>query len=294
MARVDSTPTVMPASSGKPAPVVELQTIWKTYGLGRKNDSVRVDALRGVSLSVGQGEYTAIVGPSGSGKSTLMHIIGCLDTPTSGTYLINGEDASDLSEQDLAEIRNIRIGFVFQQFNLLASLNAWRNVELPLSYAGVPASKRRTRAMEALEKVGLTNRASHKPGEMSGGQQQRVAVARALVNNPSLILADEPTGNLDSVSTTDMLNLFGSLSKEGRTIILITHDSDVAATAHRVVQVRDGMITSDTMNLTDGSTSFEVPLSSSVGRARRSANNQDLVGDTLPGGVRSAGAEVQS
>jgi len=227
-------------------PVVDLRDIWKTYGMGRKDDAVRVDALRGVNLSVDDQEYTAIIGPSGSGKSTLMHIIGCLDNPTSGTYYIDGEDASDLTEQDLAEIRNARIGFVFQQFNLLSSLNAWRNVELPLSYAGVPSSKRRTRAMEALERVGLSDRANHKPGELSGGQQQRVAVARALVNNPALILADEPTGNLDSVSTSDMLNLFHDLNEEGRTIILITHDADVAASARRIVQVRDGAITSDT------------------------------------------------
>jgi len=226
--------------------VVDLREIWKTYGMGRKDDAVRVDALRGVSLSVEDREYTAIIGPSGSGKSTLMHIIGCLDNPTSGTYYIDGEDASDLTEQDLAEIRNSRIGFVFQQFNLLASLNAWRNVELPLSYAGVPSSQRRTRSMEALERVGLTDRANHKPGELSGGQQQRVAVARALVNNPSLILADEPTGNLDSASTNDMLSLFHDLNEEGRTIILITHDADVAASARRIVQVRDGVITSDT------------------------------------------------
>ncbi|MCL2735140.1 MAG: ABC transporter ATP-binding protein [Propionibacteriaceae bacterium] len=240
-----SSPDVALTAPMSSTPVVDMRAIWKTYGMGRKDSAVRVDALRGVSLTVEQGEYTAIIGPSGSGKSTLMHIIGCLDTPTSGTYLIDGEDASDLTEQDLADIRNIRIGFVFQQFNLLSSLNAWRNVELPLAYAGVPASKRRARAMEALEVVGLTDRASHKPGELSGGQQQRVAVARALVNNPSLILADEPTGNLDSVSTADMLTLFGTLNAEGRTIILITHDPDVAASARRVVQVRDGCITAD-------------------------------------------------
>ena len=227
------------------APVLDMRGIWKTYGMGRKDNAVRVDALRGVNLNVADGEYVAIIGPSGSGKSTLMHIIGCLDTPTQGTYLLDGEDASDLTEEDLAEIRNHRIGFVFQEFNLLTSLNAWRNVELPLSYARVPASKRRAAAMEALEKVGLTDRAAHKPGELSGGQQQRVAVARALVNNPSLILADEPTGNLDSVSTADMLNLFGELNREGRTIILITHDADVAASARRIVQVHDGQITSD-------------------------------------------------
>jgi len=223
-------------------PVVAMEGIWKTYGMGRKDEAIRVDALRGVDLTVNNGEYAAIIGPSGSGKSTLMHIIGCLDTPTRGTYLIDGEDASDLTEEDLAEIRNHRIGFVFQQFNLLADLSAWRNVELPLAYARVPTSKRRTLAMEALDRVGLTNRASHKPGELSGGQQQRVAVARALVNNPSLILADEPTGNLDSVTSAEMLNLFNDLNEEGRTIILITHDATVAASAERIVQVHDGKI----------------------------------------------------
>ena len=227
-------------------PVVDMRSIWKTYGGGRKNSAgIKVDALRGVDLTVGEGEYAAIIGPSGSGKSTLMHIIGCLDTPTSGTYLLDGEDASDLTEQDLAEIRNRRIGFVFQQYNLLASLPAWRNVELPLCYAGVPVSRRRGQAMEALERVGLTDRAQHKPGELSGGQQQRVALARALVNNPSLILADEPTGNLDSVATNDILDLFQQLNADGRTVILITHDPEVAACAHRTVQVRDGTITGD-------------------------------------------------
>ena len=232
-------------SSPTSLPVVEMQDIWKTYGMGRKENAVRVDALRGVNLKVHDGEYVAIMGPSGSGKSTLMHIIGCLDNPTQGTYLINGEDPNNLTEEDLAEIRNYRIGFVFQQFNLLASLNAWRNVELPLSYAKVRPSQRRTMAMEALERVGLSDRAAHKPGELSGGQQQRVAVARALVNNPSLILADEPTGNLDSVSTADMLGLLSDLSDEKRTIILITHDPDVASSAGRIVQVHDGKIIAD-------------------------------------------------
>jgi len=227
-------------------PVVEMRALWKTYGGGRKDSEVHVDALRGIDLTIENGEYTAIMGPSGSGKSTLMHIMGCLDTPTGGSYFIDGEDASNLTEQDLAEIRNTRVGFVFQQYNLLGSLNAWRNVELPMSYAGVPASKRRARAMEALEKVGLARWAAHKPGQMSGGQQQRVAVARALVNNPSLILADEPTGNLDSTAADDMMKLFGDLNAEGRTVIVITHDSDVAAYTNRVVQVRDGRITSDT------------------------------------------------
>jgi len=265
VADTTSSPASRTVQTVSAAPVVDLRQVWKTYGGGRpgkgnhqarrskkerkaKEESIRVDALRGVDLRVADGEFAAIIGPSGSGKSTLMHIIGCLDNPTSGTYLIDGEDASDLTEEDLAEIRNRRIGFVFQSFNLLASLNAWRNVELPLCYAGVPVSKRRTLAMEALERVGLTNRAQHKPGEMSGGQQQRVALARALVNNPSLILADEPTGNLDSVSTLDMLHLFQQLNDDGRTVILITHDPEVAQSARRVVQVRDGNITSDKLN----------------------------------------------
>ena len=233
------TGTVTGAATG--VPVADLRGVWKTYRSG----TIHVDALRGINLTIAPGEYTAIIGPSGSGKSTLMHIIGCLDTPTEGDYLIDGEAVADLAEIDLAEIRNRRIGFVFQEFNLLSSLNAWRNVELPLSYAGIPATKRHRLAMDALAAVGLTDRAAHKPGELSGGQQQRVAVARALVNNPTLILADEPTGNLDSVSTADMLNLFHDLNQEGRTIVLITHDAEVAASARRIVQVRDGQITSD-------------------------------------------------
>jgi len=235
----------MTTTTHSPVPVVDMRGIWKTYGMGRKDNAVRVDALRGVDLTIANGEFAAIIGPSGSGKSTLMHIIGCLDNPTQGQYLLDGEDASDLTEEDLAEIRNRRIGFVFQEFNLLPSLNAWRNVELPLSYARVPASKRRRLAMEALERVGLTDRANHKPGELSGGQQQRVAAARALVNNPSMILADEPTGNLDSVSSADMLGLFGELNRDGRTVVLITHDPSVAAAARRTIQVFDGRIVSD-------------------------------------------------
>jgi len=221
--------------------VVAMRDLWKTYDTGQ----IKVDALRGVDLDITPGEFTAIIGPSGSGKSTLMHIIGCLDVPTKGMYLLDGEDVSDMTEEDLADIRNRRVGFVFQQFNLLANLTACRNVELPLSYAGVPASKRRRRAMAALEQVGLADRAEHRPGELSGGQQQRVAVARALVNDPTLILADEPTGNLDSMSSRDMLALFGELNREGRTLVLITHDTDVARAARRIVEIHDGKVTHD-------------------------------------------------
>jgi putative ABC transport system ATP-binding protein len=219
--------------------LIELSGVRKTYDTGH----VQVDALRGVDAHIEEGEYVAVTGPSGSGKSTLMHILGCLDVPTSGSYLLAGEDVSQLSEARLAEVRNRRIGFVFQQFNLLSSLNAWRNVELPLMYAGVPRHVRKERALAALDKVGLGDRAMHKPGELSGGQQQRVAVARALVTDPALILADEPTGNLDSGSTGEILGLLDELSGLGRTIVLITHEPDVAARAGRVLAVRDGEVT---------------------------------------------------
>ncbi|MCW2779649.1 MAG: transporter [Marmoricola sp.] len=218
--------------------IIELSAVTKTYDTG----VVKVDALRGVNARIDEGEYVAVVGPSGSGKSTLMHILGCLDVPTSGTYHLAGEDVSTMTEADLAAVRNRRIGFVFQQFNLLASMPAWRNVELPLVYAAVPRAERKERALAALAKVGLAERADHKPGELSGGQQQRVAVARALVTEPALLLADEPTGNLDSESTTDVLNLFDELSALGRTIVLITHEHDVAARAGRSLIVRDGSI----------------------------------------------------
>ena len=218
--------------------LIELAGVRKTYDTGH----VQVEALRGVDARVEEGEYVAIVGPSGSGKSTLMHIIGCLDVPTSGSYHLAGEDVSQLSEARLAEVRNRRIGFVFQQFNLLASLSAWRNVELPLVYAGIARHERRERALAALDRVGLADRALHKPGELSGGQQQRVAVARALVTDPALLLADEPTGNLDSASTADVLTLLDALSEIGRTIVLITHEHDVAERAGRVVSVHDGEV----------------------------------------------------
>ncbi|MCW2726060.1 MAG: transporter ATP-binding protein [Frankiales bacterium] len=219
-------------------PVLSLRDVRKTYVMG----DLSVDALAGVSMDVHEGEYVAVMGPSGSGKSTLMHILGCLDVPTSGTYELAGTDVSRMTETELAEIRNRRIGFVFQGFNLLPSLNAWRNVELPLLYAGVPRDERRQRAARALDRVGLADRLDHRPGELSGGQQQRVAVARALVTDPSLILADEPTGNLDSRSTADVLGLFEELSGAGRTIMLITHEEDVAAAAQRTVRIRDGLV----------------------------------------------------
>jgi putative ABC transport system ATP-binding protein len=219
-------------------PVIELHDVGKTYASG----SLEVEALRGVSLTIRRGELVAIVGPSGSGKSTLMHIIGCLDVPTRGAFHLSGEDVASLDEDRLAEVRNRHIGFVFQQFNLLPYMSAARNVELPLVYAEVEPADRRERARRALAQVGLADRAEHRPGELSGGQQQRVAIARALVTEPDLILADEPTGNLDSTSSGDVLDLLAQLNREGRTIVLITHEHDVAARADRIVQIRDGLL----------------------------------------------------
>ena len=210
----------------------------KTYATG----AVEVEALRGIDLHVASGDYVAVMGPSGSGKSTLMQIIGCLDVPTVGTYELDGTDVSVMSEKQLAEVRNRKIGFVFQQFNLLASLTALRNVELPMVYAGVPAPERRERAQAALAKVGLADRVEHRPGELSGGQQQRVSVARALVTNPALILADEPTGNLDSHSTSEILELFEELNDAGRTIVMITHEPDVAERAKKIAHIYDGLL----------------------------------------------------
>jgi len=223
------------------SPVIELAEVRKTYRSG----DIEFEALRGIDLAIEEGEFVAIMGPSGSGKSTLMHILGCLDDLSSGSYRLAGHDVSELDELELARIRNREIGFVFQGFNLLASLAAWQNVELPLAYAGVPRAERRERAVEALTRVGLEDKLDNRPGELSGGQQQRVAVARALVAAPTMILADEPTGNLDSVSTEDVLALFGELHASGRTIVLITHEEDVARRARRIVRVRDGLIHSD-------------------------------------------------
>jgi putative ABC transport system ATP-binding protein len=220
------------------SPILRLVNVGKVYGTG----SVEVEALHGVSMDVAAGEYVAIMGPSGSGKSTLMHILGCLDVPTTGSYDLAGEDVSTMSEGALAVVRNRQIGFVFQQFNLLPALTAWRNVELPLCYSGVGRAERKERAITALERVGLGDRVDHRPGELSGGQQQRVAVARALVTDPALILADEPTGNLDSHSSSDVLGLFAELHDQGRTIVLITHEKDVAESAQRIVRILDGQI----------------------------------------------------
>lgn len=222
-------------------PVIALRGVGKTYRTG----SLEFEALRDVDLDIHEGEYVAVMGPSGSGKSTLMHILGCLDTCTVGTYRLAGEDVAAMDEEDLAEVRNRRIGFVFQQFNLLPSLPAWRNVELPLVYGRVPAAERRDRAVAALERVGLGDKLDNRPGELSGGQQQRVAVARALVGEPALLLADEPTGNLDSTATADVLGLLDELHAQGRTVVLITHEADVAAHARRRVRVLDGRISTD-------------------------------------------------
>jgi len=201
--------------------------------------------LKGVSLDIYKNEYVALMGPSGSGKSTLMNILGCLDSPTAGNYVLNGQDVSKMPDDDLADVRNIEIGFVFQQFNLLPRLTALENVALPLVYAGIPKKQRMERAMNVLEKVSLTDRSHHKPNELSGGQCQRVAIARALVNNPSLILADEPTGNLDTKTSIEIMDIFSNIQTGGNTVVLVTHEEDIANYAHRVVRLRDGVIESD-------------------------------------------------
>jgi putative ABC transport system ATP-binding protein len=222
-------------------PIIDITEVWKVYPMGVE----RVQALRGLSLQVHQNEYVAIMGPSGSGKSTLMHLIGCLDTPTSGRYVLNGRDVSTLTDDELAEVRNREIGFVFQQFNLLARVSCVQNVELPLIYAGVPRRERRERAAEALAAVGLADRMTHKPNELSGGQRQRVAVARALVNAPSILLADEPTGNLDSATSEEIMRLFEVLYRRGNTVLVVTHEEYIAAHARRVVRLRDGQVEHD-------------------------------------------------
>jgi putative ABC transport system ATP-binding protein len=221
--------------------LIETKDLWKSYVMG----SETIHALRGVSVSIERGEYVAIMGPSGSGKSTLMNLIGCLDTPSKGSYLLNGKQVSQMNDDELARIRNEEIGFVFQTFNLLPRATALHNVELPLIYAGVTGKERSERANRALERVELTDRKSHRPNELSGGQRQRVAVARALVNNPSILLADEPTGNLDSKTGEEIMNLFARLHQGGNTIIIVTHEADIAAHAHRVVHIRDGQVERD-------------------------------------------------
>ena len=222
-------------------PLIETVDLWKTYVMG----SEEIHALRGVSIQIERGEYVAIMGPSGSGKSTLMNLIGCLDTPSKGSYLLNGNQVSQMNDNELARIRNEEIGFVFQTFNLLPRATALHNVELPLVYAGVPAKTREERARGALDRVELGSRVTHRPNELSGGQRQRVAIARALVNNPSILLADEPTGNLDSKTGLEIMGLFERLHKAGNTIILVTHEADVAAFAYRAVHIRDGQVEND-------------------------------------------------
>ena len=221
--------------------LIETVDLWKTYVMGTEE----IHALRGVSIQIERGEYVAIMGPSGSGKSTLMNLIGCLDTPSKGSYLLNGKQVSEMNDNELARIRNEEIGFVFQTFNLLPRATALHNVELPLVYAGVPSKDREARAKTALEKVELAQRMTHRPNELSGGQRQRVAIARALVNNPSILLADEPTGNLDSKTGAEIMALFERLHKSGNTIVLVTHEADVAAFAYRTIQIRDGQVEND-------------------------------------------------
>ncbi len=222
--------------------IIRLEDIQKSYFMGNQ----AIPVLKGITLDIFKNEYVALMGPSGSGKSTLMNILGCLDSPTGGKYILNSKDVSKMADDDLAEVRNTEIGFVFQQFNLLPRLSAAENVALPLIYAGVPKKERTERAMEALKKVGLEDRSHHKSNELSGGQIQRVAIARALVNNPSLLLADEPTGNLDSRTSVEVMEIFGKIQEAGNTVVLVTHEEDIAHYAHRIVRLRDGLIETDT------------------------------------------------
>lgn len=223
--------------------IIRLEEIEKSYFMGNQ----AIPVLKGITLNIFKNEYVALMGPSGSGKSTLMNILGCLDSPTGGRYILNDKDVSKMTDDELAEVRNTEIGFVFQQFNLLPRLTAAENVALPLIYAGVNKKERTERAMEALRKVGLEDRSHHKSNELSGGQIQRVAIARALVNNPSLLLADEPTGNLDSRTSVEVMEIFGKIQEAGNTVVLVTHEEDIARYAHRVVRLRDGLVESDNM-----------------------------------------------
>ncbi|WP_417354916.1 ABC transporter ATP-binding protein [Flavobacterium sp.] len=225
-------------------PIIDIKGITRNFPLG--NEVVKV--LKGIDLTINKGEYVALMGPSGSGKSTLMNLLGCLDTPTGGTYILNGKDVSKMSDNELAEIRNKEIGFVFQTFNLLPRTTALDNVALPMVYAGYKKPERNERASQVLTQVGLEDRMDHKPNQLSGGQRQRVAVARALVNHPSIILADEPTGNLDSKTSVEIMKLFNEIHANGNTVILVTHEEDIAAYAHRVIRLRDGVIESDKVN----------------------------------------------
>lgn len=225
--------------------VIQLSDIRKSYYLG----SIELPVLKGIDLNVGKNEYAALMGPSGSGKSTLMNIIGCLDSPTSGSYFLNGEDVSRMDDNALAEVRNREIGFVFQQFNLLPRLTAWENVALPLIYAGVGKKEREERARNMLAQVGLSDRAHHKPNELSGGQSQRVAIARALINKPALILADEPTGNLDTKTSIEIMELFSEIHAGGNTVVLVTHEEDIANYTHRIIRIRDGVVERDERNV---------------------------------------------
>lgn len=225
-------------------PIIDIKGITRDFQLGTET----VNVLKGIDLLINKGEYVALMGPSGSGKSTLMNILGCLDTPTSGSYILNGKQVSEMHDDELAEIRNKEIGFVFQTFNLMPRTTALDNVALPMVYAGFSKSERIERATEVLKQVGLDDRMDHKPNQLSGGQRQRVAVARALVNKPSIILADEPTGNLDSKTSVEIMNLFNEIHTNGNTVILVTHEEDIAAYAHRIIRLRDGLIESDTIN----------------------------------------------
>lgn len=230
-----------PNGDGKNTVLIAMRDLWKTYDMGAE----KVHALHGVTFDVHRGEYLAITGPSGSGKSTLMNLIGCLDTPSQGQYWLNGKNVSEMDDDELARIRNQEVGFVFQTFNLLARATALHNVELPLIYGGIPGAKRHEMAKQALAAVDLTDRMTHRPNELSGGQRQRVAIARALVNHPSILLADEPTGALDTATSYDIMNLFEKLHEDGNTIILVTHEHDIAARAHRIISIRDGLIEKD-------------------------------------------------
>jgi putative ABC transport system ATP-binding protein len=249
------TPTAAPALQAS-LPIIQLQDIHKSYLMGK----LALPVLKGVSLNILKNEYVALMGPSGSGKSTLMNILGCLDTPTAGAYILNGQDVSKMVDDDLADVRNIEIGFVFQQFNLLPRLTAAENVALPLVYAGVPRRTRIERAMAVLEKVSLEDRSHHKPNELSGGQCQRVAIARALINNPSLILADEPTGNLDTKTSIEIMDIFTAIQAAGNTVVLVTHEEDIANYAYRIVRLRDGIIESDRKHTAEAAPSLTRPL----------------------------------